>query len=444
MIFDDTICAISTPAGSGGIAVVRVSGPEAIDVCDKVFVPYKYVREDESGESGVPEAKRLASRAARTVAYGSIVADGEAVDEVLATVFRAPHSYTGEDTVELSCHGSLFIQQQLMKTLIEKGARQAHPGEFTQRAFMNGKMDLSQAEAVADLIASTSAGMHRLALNQMRGGFSGDLKQLRAQLLDFTSLIELELDFSDHEDIEFVGRPELRALAETIRNRINTLADSFAAGNAVKNGIPVAIIGKTNVGKSTLLNGLLNEERAIVSDIPGTTRDTIEETLYIKGQMFRFIDTAGLRSNTSDRIEIMGIRRSLEKAEKASVILYLFDLTEEDADETVSLSRWLQKYNKPVLMIGTKNDIARRSPIHTTGNVRAIHVSCKNQADIERVKDNIVSLANIGQVSESDVIVTNVRHYEALCRAGESIVRVIAGLDNNLSGDLLSEDIRDC
>ncbi|MDR1153203.1 MAG: tRNA uridine-5-carboxymethylaminomethyl(34) synthesis GTPase MnmE, partial [Bacteroidales bacterium] len=358
--------------------------------------------------------------------------------------FRAPHSFTGEDTIEISCHGSLYIQQQLMQLLVGNGARQARPGEFTQRAFMNGKMDLSQAEAVADLIASTSAGMHRLAMNQMRGGFSDELKQLRTQLLDFTSLIELELDFGDHEDLEFADRTQLRELVDQIRCKIRDLADSFAAGNAIKNGIPVAIIGKPNVGKSTLLNALLNEERAIVSEIPGTTRDTIEETLYIEGQQFRFIDTAGLRDNTSDRIEALGIRRSFEKAEKASIILYLFDLTQEEAEELVSISRWLQKFNKPILMIGTKNDIVRRNPIHTSGNVRAIHISCREPADIERVKSHIIRLAGISSGSGNEVVVTNVRHYEALLRAGESIERVVEGLGNQLSGDLLAEDIREC
>ena len=331
-----------------------------------------------------------------------------------------------------------------MQLLIENGARQARPGEFTKRAFMNGKMDLSQAEAVADLIASTSAGMHRLAMNQMRGGFSDELKQLRAQLLDFTSLIELELDFGDREELEFADRAQLRELADKIRCRIRDLADSFAAGNAMKNGIPVAIIGKPNVGKSTLLNALLNEERAIVSDIPGTTRDTIEEILYIEGQQFRFIDTAGLRDNTSDRVEALGIQRSLEKAEKASIILYLFDLTQGETEELVPISRWLRKFNKPILMIGTKNDIVRRNPIHTSGNVWAIHISCREPADIERVKNHILRLAHINNVSGNDVIVTNVRHYEALLRAGESIERVMEGLNNQLSGDLLAEDIREC
>jgi len=428
---DRTICAVSTPPGTGGIAVIRVSGSDAISICDRVFVPAKPIQ-------------TLTGQHANTVVYGYIRRAGEVLDNVLATVFRAPHSFTGEDTVEISCHGSLYIQQQIMVWLIENGACQALPGEFTQRAFLNGKMDLSQAEAVADLIASTSAGMYRLAMNQMRGGFSGELKQLRSQLLDFVSLIELELDFGDHEELEFADRSELQVLAIQIRNRIEALTDSFAAGNAIKNGIPVAIIGKPNVGKSTLLNALLNEERSIVTDIPGTTRDTIEETLYINGQLFRMIDTAGLRDHTTDRIEALGIQRSFEKAEKASVILYLFDLTQEQQEDIIATSQWLNKFNKPILMIGTKNDIARRSPVHTSGHVKAKHISCKEPADIERVKKDIVRLSNIQRISDNDVIVSNVRHYEALCRAGESIKRALEGLSQNLSGDLLAQDIREC
>lgn len=450
---DTTICAISTPPGIGGIAVIRISGPDAFAICDRLFVSGKQqIATIQTGaDAAVTQAatpfltsEKLAERPANTIVYGTICRNGEVLDDVLVSVFRAPHSFTGEDTIEISCHGSLYIQQQLMQWLIACGACQAQPGEFTQRAFMNGKMDLSQAEAVADLIASTSEGMHRLAMNQMRGGFSDELKQLRAQLLDFTSLIELELDFSDHEELEFADRTELRALAEQIFHKIKDLADSFSVGNAVKNGIPVAIIGKPNVGKSTLLNALLNEDRAIVSDIPGTTRDTIEETMYIEGQQFRFIDTAGLRDEASDKIEAMGIQRSFEKAEKASLLLYLFDLTQEDPEELVSISRWLQTFNKPVLMVGTKNDIARRSPIHTSGNVQAIHISCKAPADIDRIKNYIIRLSNVHKITSGEVIVTNIRHYEALCHAADSIVRILDGLDNNLSGDLLAEDIREC
>ena len=476
LINDYTICAVSTPPGTGGIAVIRVSGPEAIPICDLLFVPAKTVsnkpvctaKATQATTSGVPDfttdvsneggsADTLAGRPSHTVVYGFIRREAETLDDVVVTVFRAPHSFTGEDTVEIACHGSRYIQQQLMLWLIESGAKQARPGEFTLRAFLNGKMDLSQAEAVADLIASTSSGMHRLASNQMRGGFSGELKQLRAQLIDFLSLIELELDFSDHEDLEFADRSELRTLALQIRDKIDGLTNSFAAGNAIKNGIPVAIIGKPNVGKSTLLNALLNEERAIVTAIPGTTRDTIEETLHIQGQLFRFIDTAGLRDNTTDPIEALGIQRSFEKAEKASLIIYLFDLMQEGMEDMVATVQWLQQFDKPILMVGTKNDIAHRDPIDTSGieitenlpneaagHIPVIYISCKSASDIELVKQAIVRLTNIQKVSDNDVIVANIRHYEALCRAGEAINRVLEGMDTGLSGDFLAQDIREC
>ena len=443
---DRTICAVSTPSGLGGIAVIRVSGKEAFSICDKIFKSGKSGNVESSpfeGGRGMFEVS-LADIPAYSVVYGNIYSDEELLDNVLVSVFKSPHSYTGEDTVEISCHGSLYIQQQILQLLIKHGASQALPGEFTQRAFLNGKMDLSQAEAVADLIASTSAGMHRIALNQMRGGFSDELKRLREQLIEFASLIELELDFGDNEELEFADRKELRSLAVKIRDKITVLADSFAIGNVIKNGIPVAIIGKPNVGKSTLLNALLNEERAIVSEIPGTTRDTIEETIYLNGTLFRFIDTAGLRDKATDPIEAIGIQRSFEKAEKASLILFLFDLTQEDFDDIVPTSQWLKKFYKPVLMIGTKNDIARRSPIHSSGHVKVIHISCKAPADIERVKNNIIQITQVQSFDSNDVIVASVRHYESLCHAGEAIIRVIEGLDANLTGDLLAHDIRDC
>jgi tRNA modification GTPase len=482
-ITPDTICAISTPPGKGGIAVVRVSGIDAVSICDKVFIAG---RKGETGEAGGKNdyelritnyencgeteekgeenqlfsysvnqlfnqtgkmgslRKKLSDYAANSVVYGTIWNDNEAFDNVLITIFRAPHSFTGEDTVEISCHGSIYIQQQILRLIIENGARLAQPGEFTQRAFLSGKMDLSQAEAVADLIASTSAGMHKLAINQMRGGFSDELSRLRSQLLDFTSLIELELDFSE-EEVEFADRAQLLALAESIHRRISSLTDSFIVGNAVKNGIPVAIIGKPNVGKSTLLNALLNEERAIVSEIPGTTRDTIEETITIGGQLFRFIDTAGIRHHTNDSIEALGIQRTLEKAEKAAIILYLFDLTaEEDRDDLLATTLWLQDFQKPVLIIGTKNDIAHRIPTQITGNYSPIHISSKDPTDIERVKNHILDFTQTSSFDSNDVIVTNVRHYEALSKALSAITRVIEGLTINLSGDFLSQDIREC
>ena len=430
-LVQDTICAVATPPGTGGVAIIRVSGQDATLICDKVFVPQK-------------TEKQLYTQPTHTVIYGTICNNSETLDDVLVAVFRAPHSFTGEDTVEINCHGSIYIQQKIIQLLIEKGARPAHAGEFTQRAFLNNKMDLSKAEAVADLIASTSAGMHRLAINQMRGGFSQELNQLRTQLLDFTSLIELELDFAE-EEVEFADRTQLLILAEKIHRKISGLTDSFSIGNAVKNGIPVAIIGKPNTGKSTLLNALLNEERAIVSDIPGTTRDTIEETLNIGGYLFRIIDTAGIRKPTGDSIEALGIQRSFEKAEKAVIILYLFDLTvEEDAEDWVTTCRWLQCLQKPVLLIGTKKDLAHHSPIHTSDDMPSIHISCKEPADIEQVKNKILSLSQTPSFDSNDVIVTNVRHYEALSKALSAITRVIEGLKNNLSGDLLSQDIREC
>jgi tRNA modification GTPase len=454
MVNDHTICAISTPPGTGGIAVIRVSGTEAFLICDRIVVLGKSGKSGKLGKQGKSEKSGKLGKSGKSgnltdcqpnaILYGAIRKDKEVLDNVLVSVFRAPHSYTGEDTIEISCHGSIYIQQQILQLLIENGALLAQPGEFTQRAFLNGKMDLSQAEAVADLIASTSAGMHKLAMNQMRGGFFDELNRLRTQLLDFTSLIELELDFAE-EDVEFADRTQLLALAENMYRKISQLADSFSVGNAVKNGIPVAIIGKPNTGKSTLLNALLNEDRAIVSDIPGTTRDSIEETVYVSGQLFRFIDTAGIRKPTGDRIEALGIQRSFEKAEKAAIILYLFDLTaEDDKDDLVATSRWLQSFRKPILMIGTKNDLARRSPIHTFGNVLSIHISCKDPADIERVKNKILNFTQTQSFDSNDVIVTNVRHYEALNNALSSITRVIEGLKTNLSGDFLSQDIREC
>lgn len=425
----EIICAVSTPPGCGGIAVIRLSGEDCINLAEKVFV--------------APSGKKLSGFSSNTIHFGEIRSDNATIDEVLVSIFRSPHSYTGEDTVEITCHGSVYIQQQILQLLIEKGARTARAGEFTQRAFLNGKMDLSQAEAVADLIASASAGQHKLALNQMRGGFSAELAQLRMQLLDFTSLIELELDFSE-EDVEFADRVRLRELAGTIHRKITVLADSFNAGNAIKNGIPVAIIGKPNVGKSTLLNALLNEERAIVSDIPGTTRDTIEETINLNGQLFRFIDTAGLRQDTEDQIEAIGIRRSLEKAEKAAIVLYLFDLTNEDVADVTASGQWLHKLQKPVIIVGTKNDLAGKTPAHSSGNRMPLYISCKEPADIERLKNEISSVINLQPVNHHDVIVTNARHYEALCHAQVSITRVIEGLANNISGDFLSQDIREC
>ncbi|WFE87085.1 MULTISPECIES: tRNA uridine-5-carboxymethylaminomethyl(34) synthesis GTPase MnmE [Parabacteroides] len=432
----DTICAVSTAPGAGGVAVIRVSGTDAIRICDTIFVPKI-------------EGKNLQSQKAYTLRYGSIRRGEELIDDVLVALFRAPHSFTGEDTVEITCHGSVYIQQQILQLLIEKGCRSALPGEYTQRAFLNGKMDLSQAEAVADLIASTSAGMHKLAINQMRGGFSNELTKLRSQLLDFTSLIELELDFSE-EDVEFADRTNLKQLATNIEQLIHKLADSFSVGNAIKNGIPVAIIGETNAGKSTLLNLLVGEERAIVSDIHGTTRDVIEDTINLSGITFRFIDTAGIRE-TSDTIESLGIERTFQKLRQASIVLWVIDLT-SPSEQIEELAQTIipQTEGKKVILVFNKSDLLSPEELaikqKLLGKVPAdrLYISAKQQANTETLKQHLIQAAALPEVSQNDVIVTNVRHYGALTKAHEAILRVINGLEMNISGDFLSQDIREC
>ena len=434
MINQDTICAVSTAPGAGGIAVIRVSGPEAIAICNTIFVPRT-------------AGKDLLSQKAYTLRYGSIRRGEELIDEVLVALFRAPHSFTGEDTVEITCHGSVYIQQQIMQLLIESGCRSALPGEYTQRAFMNGKMDLSQAEAVADLIASTSAGQHRLALNQMRGGFSHELKNLREQLLHITSLMELELDFSDHEELEFADRSELSTLAAHIETVISRLANSFSVGNAIKNGIPVAIIGETNAGKSTLLNVLLNEDKAIVSDIHGTTRDVIEDTVNIGGITFRFIDTAGIRE-THDAIESIGIERTFQKLDQADIVLWMIDAA--DANQQIAqLSEKILPHSegKQLILVFNKADLLadnRFKPAGLPDNVQSIFISAKKREHIDELQDLLIQAAHIPSLSSNDVIVTNIRHYEALTHALESIHRVQEGLSANLSGDFISQDLREC
>ena len=433
---NETICAISTAPGIGGIAVIRVSGQDAIAICDALFQP---------GESG----KRLAKRGANTLAYGRIVDGGEVVDEVVAALFHAPHSYTGEDTVELSCHGSRYVQERLLRALIERGCRLAEPGEFTRRAFMNGKMDLSQAEAVADLIASTSAGQHRLAMNQMRGGFSRELRGLRDQLLQITSLMELELDFSDHEELEFADRSELRALAGHVEAVIARLAGSFKLGNAVKNGVPVAIVGETNAGKSTLLNLLLNEEKAIVSDIHGTTRDVIEDTVNIEGVLFRFIDTAGIR-DTDNPIESLGIERTFQKLDQAEVVLWLVDANEAQAQVAQLSDRILPRCaGKQLILVLNKSDLLPAAaipalPVSLPDGVHTLLLSAKRGENIDRLRSLLVDAARLPSLSGNDTIVTNLRHYEALIHALDAIRRVSGGLSANLSGDLISQDLREC
>lgn len=432
---NDTICAISTAPGAGGIAVIRVSGLEAIAICNKIFQPHI-------------TGKNLLSQKAYTLRYGSIRRENELVDDVLVALFRAPHSFTGEDTVEITCHGSIYIQQQIMQLLIGAGCRTALPGEYTQRAFLNGKMDLSQAEAVADLIASTSAGQHRLAFNQMRGGFSYELKELREQLLHITSLMELELDFSDHEELEFADRSELETLASHIETVISRLANSFSVGNVIKNGIPVAIIGETNAGKSTLLNVLLNEEKAIVSDIHGTTRDVIEDTVNLQGILFRFIDTAGIRE-THDTIESIGIERTFQKLEQANIVLWMIDTREASSQISQLSSQILPRCNdKQLIIVFNKADLIEETshiiPANLPNDIRSIFISAKQKNGIEKLEQLLIEAANIPSLSQNDIIVTNVRHYEALTRALESIRRVQEGLNAGLSGDFISQDLREC
>lgn len=374
------------------------------------------------------------------------------IDEVLVSLFRAPHSYTGEDSTEITCHGSSYILQQVMQLLIKNGCRMAQPGEYTQRAFLNGKMDLSQAEAVADLIASSSAATHRLALSQMRGGFSKELTTLREKLLNFTSMIELELDFSE-EDVEFADRSALRRLADEIEEVIARLANSFSVGNVIKNGVPVAIIGETNAGKSTLLNVLLNEDKAIVSDIHGTTRDVIEDTVNIGGITFRFIDTAGIRE-TSDTIESLGIERTFQKLDQAEIVLWMIDSADAISQLTLLSDKILPRcehkqlilvFNKVELINETqKNELASQFSEHIGSEIESIFISAKQRLHTDELQQRLVAAAHLPTVTQNDVIVTNIRHYEALTRALDAIHRVQEGLDANISGDFLSQDIREC
>ena len=424
----NTICAISTPYGSGGIAVIRVSGEDAIAIVDTLF----------------RGRKSLAEAAAYTVHYGEIVKGEnekvkgekfEILDQVLASVFRAPHSFTGEDVVEIACHGSMYIQQTLLQWLIDAGCQMAKAGEFTQRAFLNGKMDLTEAEAVADLIAAQTKAEKDLALSQLRGGISHSLAALRERLLTFTSLIELELDFADHEELEFADRQQLYDLAQEIDSTIQGLVNSFKTGNAIKQGIPVAIIGAPNVGKSTLLNALLGEERAIVSDIQGTTRDTVEDTLILDGMLFRFIDTAGMRQ-TEDTIENLGIERSRQAAQRASVIIHLQDPTQDTNDTLSSLS---DIQEKKIIHVFNKADIL---PSFTPPE-NAIYISAKN-GEVGNIKEQLISFAKEQFDTRNAVTISNTRHYEALTRALSAIRRVQDGLDVQLSGEFLSMDLQDC
>ena len=416
-----TICAISTPYGVGGIAVIRVSGDDAIAIVDRLFV----------GRVPLREAK------ANTVHFGRIQTDlhgaqVEVLDEVLCSVFRAPHSFTGEDTVEIACHGSIYIQQELVRWLIDAGCRAAEPGEFTRRAFLNGKMDLTQAESVADLIAAQSKAEKDLALSQLRGSVSNELASLRERLLHFTSLVELELDFADHEELEFADRGELTALADEIEKKLAALIASFRTGNAIRNGIPVAIVGAPNVGKSTLLNALLGEQRAIVSDIQGTTRDTIEDTLIIDGILFRLIDTAGLRE-TDDTIENMGIERSRKAIERAQIVVHVVD--NDGLSEASLLNDEMMKGT--VIHVRNKIDL---QPIANSQQLIAISAKSNN---IEPLRRELVRVAQ-ASMHTSAVMLSNARHYEAISRAHDAILRVQEGMRQGLSGELLSLDLQDC
>lgn len=419
--WQDTIVALATPPGVGAIAVIRLSGAEAITMANQLF-----------------KGKNLTKQKSHTAHFGEIVAPGaqEVIDEVLVTIFKNPKSYTGEDVVEISCHGSPYIQQQIIAACTALGTRLAKPGEFTQRAFLNGKMDLAQAEAVADVIAANSKAAQQTALKQLRGGFSTDLKLLRDELINFAALIELELDFSD-EDVEFADRAQFQQLIQNLKLRISTLVDSFNLGNAIKNGVSVAIIGKPNAGKSTLLNALLNEERAIVSDIAGTTRDTIEETINIKGVLFRLIDTAGIREHSTDQIENLGMERSRQNAELADIILHLIDLTdtEEHAFD------WLEQYASKTITIYNKADLAKEAAV-VTDSAFEIVLSAKNRTGTEELKKLIFEKA-IGETMDTEnTIVTNARHHDALQKIWESLKAIETGMKQNIPGDLLATDIR--
>jgi tRNA modification GTPase len=429
---DDTIVALATPQGTAAIAVIRLSGMNCITLCDAIF-----------RNKNKPD-KTLANARGYTLHYGEIVDQDLILDEVIVSVFHAPHSYTGENSIEISCHGSVFIQQQIILLLIRYGARLANPGEFTLRAFLKGKIDLSQAEAVADLIASNSSTSHQVAMQQMRGGFSSRIKILRDNLVNFASLIELELDFAE-EDVEFANRGDLKKLILSIQTIVQRLVESFEIGNVIKNGIPVAIVGKPNTGKSTLLNVLLEEERAIVSEIPGTTRDTIEDEITIDGILFRFIDTAGIRK-TSDAIEAIGVSRTWEKIKQSSIVMYLFDVHEITPKELSIIIEEVKEslHNSSLLIVGNKID--KEDINYTIQEFKdfenIIFISAKEHLYIDDLKAKLVALFDSKAVNVSETIVTNARHVQALQHTNSALTKVFDGLNSNLTGDLLSIEIR--
>ncbi len=422
---NETICALATATG-GAIGIIRISGPKTLEILSDIFT------------------KSLTKARPNTIHYGHIKDKDEIIDEVLVSVFRAPHSYTGEESAEISCHGSQYILNKVLELLVKNGCRMANPGEFTMRAYLNGKMDLSQAEAVADIIASTNKATHQLAMSQLRGSVSNELSLLREQLLHLTSLMELELDFSDHEDLEFADRTELLQLTKKINSHITRLAHSFETGQAIKQGIPVAIVGKTNVGKSTLLNRLLKDDRAIVSNVHGTTRDTIEDTIDIQGVTFRFIDTAGIRK-TTDEVECIGIQRTYEAIKKARIVLWVID----DIPSPKDIQEIVEETNdKHLVIIQNKEDKENSVKIplytfHSLHNYTFLRVSAKYNQHIDELEKTIYEAADIPTLTETDVIITNARHYDALVCARQSLSHVLDGMRSGLSGDLLSEDLRD-
>lgn len=432
LITDTTICAVSTAPGVGAIATIRIAGPEALSIVDKVFRSPK-------------EGKQLSAQRGGTFHYGTITDGQEDIDEVVVAVFKAPYSFTGEDIAEITCHGSVVIQRRIIQVLLQYGARMAKPGEFTQRAFANGKMDLSQAEAVADLIASQSDVARKVALRQMKGGFSEQLKALRGRLLEFTSLLELELDFPE-EDVEFADRTQLLSFIVEIEEVVSRLAKSFVVGNAIKNGVPVAIVGPTNAGKSTLLNALLGEERAIVSDIHGTTRDTIEDTIDIEGITFRFIDTAGIRK-TDDTIENIGIDRTYSKIQEAEIVVLMLDSSSEENERQEVITDVVARVNfdsQKLIIVYNKSDIASVSEGLATDNAcDTLHISAHNRDDIKTLQEALLHTIDLKDVDTDETIVTNMRHYEALSNSLSALQRVKEGLETQLSGEFVAMDIHE-